>query len=252
MKIKVCPKCGSENKETNESCSSCYASLGDVELTDSTIEQAEPSSAETPAPAPSGYAPTPGPTARPPGHTPIYRERPAPVRQGSGAGLVVFILILFAGGAFGGWWFFLRSPSPGEVVKQFVRAAEDRDADKIKSYLSQSTLNAPGFAEGFARGKELAANIPKPEEVKHERVKILSTTYEGAEKNTAIVTCEPEDNSKAPSVMGMDSKQEVVLVKEEGKWRVDLVTTLQRAVQKALREMGGTGCKMPDGGPTGP
>ena len=264
MKVKVCPKCGSENKETNESCSSCYASLAEVELTESTKEPmvvppapakpAEPPKAQTPAAPPqapaSPYGPPPGPIARPAGYTPMYRERAAPVRRGSSAGLIVFILILLAGGAAAGWWFFLRPPSPGEVVQRFAAAAQGNDPEKIKSYLSQSTMNMPGFAEGFARGQELAAKNPKPKDDVDVRVKILSTVYEGAEKNTAIVTFEPEDKSKIPA--GADPKQEVVLVKEEGKWKIDLMATAQRAIRKFFGGGAGKGFKMPKGGQSGP
>jgi len=266
MKVKVCPKCGSENKETNESCSSCYASLAGVESTESAkapmvlppapAKAAEPPKAETPAPPPqappSPYGPPPGPIARPGGYTPGYRERAAPVKQGSSVGLIVFILILLAGGAGAGWWFLLKPQSPGEVVQGFAAAAQSNDPEKIKSYLSQSTMNMPGFAEGFARGQELAAKNPKPKDDVDVRVNVLSTVYEGAEKDTAIVTFEPEDKSKAPTGMGMGAKQELVLVKEDGKWKIDLPASIQRAVTKALGGGSGTprggGSAAPQGG----
>jgi hypothetical protein len=165
----------------------------------------------------------------------------------------MFIVILLAGGAGAGWWFFLRAPSPGEVVRQFVRATEDNDPEKIKSLLSQSTLNTPGFAEGFARGREFAAKNAKADEVKHEHVNIISTTYEGDAKDRAVVTCEPEDKSSVPS--GTDSKQEIFLVKEEGKWKIDLMTTIQRAFSKAFggKNMpGGGGSSIRGGSPTVP
>ena len=257
MKVKVCAKCGAENKESNESCSSCYASLAGVEFTESTKEPmvlppaaqrpAEPRKAETPAPT--AQTPPAGGPGGAPSYTPIYRERPAPVKQGSSVALIVVILILLAGGAAAGWWFFLRTPSPGEVVQRFVAASEGNDPEKIKSYLSQSTLNMPGFAEGFARGKELAAKHSKstqPTKGQEVRVKILGTVYEGADKNTAIVTCEPEDKSKIPA--GMNAKQEIVLVKEEGKWKIDLMATIQRAFAGAMKK----GFRMPRGGPPGP
>jgi len=264
MKVKVCPKCGSENKETNESCSSCYASLAEVELTESTKEPmvvapapakpAEPPKAETPAAPPqaplSPYGPPPGPIARPAGYTPTYRERAAPVRRGSSAGLIVFILILLAGGAAAGWWFFLRPPSPGEVVQRFFKAAKDRDVEKLKSYLSQSTLSVPGFSESFTRSFEFASKNKESADDSAYRLKILDTAYEGAEKNTAVVTCEPEDKSKIPA--GADPKQEVVLVKEEGKWKIDLMATAQRAIRKFFGGGAGKGFKMPKGGQSGP
>jgi len=173
----------------------------------------------------------------------MYRERATPVSQGSPAGLIAVILILIAGGAVAGWWFFLRTPSPGEVVQRFAVAAKDGDVEQIKPYLSQSTLDLPGFERGMAAAKERAASHKEPGKEEDTRVKILNTVYEGADKNTAVVTFEPEDKSKAPA--GMAKPQEVILVKEEGKWKIDLAATLQREFQKAF----GKGFKMPKGGP---
>ena len=69
MQVKVCAKCGAENKETNDSCSSCYASLADARTAESTKEPIvlPPEPAERPerrpteTPTPAAQMPPPGP-----------------------------------------------------------------------------------------------------------------------------------------------------------------------------------------------
>ncbi|MCX8052380.1 MAG: hypothetical protein N3B12_01100 [Armatimonadetes bacterium] len=240
MKVKICPKCGSENKEANESCSSCYASLDNAELRESTNEpiavppskpvtprssQPRASSTETPQ---SPYGPPVGSVVGPTRPVSTYRERRVPAKQGFGFGAFVFILILLAAGGGSGWWFFLRPPNPGEVVLRFTAAQASHDVEKMKSCLSQNTLNWPGFS----RGLEIGAKIAAKSEVEVPSVKILTTTYLGADKSTAVVTYEPCDKSKIPA--GFDARQEMLLVKEEGQWKIDMIGTLQRAIKKAF------------------
>ncbi|MGB9620796.1 MAG: zinc ribbon domain-containing protein, partial [Armatimonadota bacterium] len=257
-----CPKCGSENKESNESCSSCYASIVDVELTDSTREPmvippapakpAQPRAAQPSAQQPQGpmHSGPAGPTG-PVGHSPTYRERPAPVRHGSKAVLLVFVLVLVAAGAGAGWWFLLRQPSPGEVVQRFLSACEDENAEKAKSFLSKSTLSIPGMAEAFSKAFSFARKTAKAGDKQRDlTIRIVGTSYEGSAKNTAIVTWEPQDKTDIPS--GIDARLDWVLVKEEGAWKIDLVESSNRTLRKLLREALKKGLKIPGNVPPGP
>jgi len=262
MKVKVCPKCGSENKETNESCSSCYASIVDVELVESTKEPIVLPPAPPPKPAqpraaqaaPRSAQEPPGPPPGPAGHagyTPAYSERRAPTRRRSSAGLVVLVLILAAGGAVAAWWFFLRQPSPGEVLQRFFSACEARDTEKAKSFLSKSSLSIPGMAEGFSKGFSAARKTAQAHGKQEEAaIRVLATAYAGAESKTAIVTWEPRDKSDVPA--GMDARFDWVLVKEEGGWKIDLLESSRRMMQKLFGEALKKGLKIPKGAPMGP
>ena len=255
MQVKVCAKCGAENKETNDSCSSCYASLADARTAESTKEPIvlPPEPAERPerrpteTPTPAAQMPPPGPPVATSTYSPPFRERPAPVKQGSSAGVIIVILILIAAGAAAGWWFFLRAPSPGEVVQAFFKASKGADVEKVKSYLSSSTLNMPGFADGFQRGFEFASKNRQSQGGKKDDadVRIFQTTYEGSDKNTAVVMCEPTGQSIVSS--GTGGTIDIVLVKEEGKWKIDMMATAQRMFQKMMGEAGKKGFKMPRG-----
>jgi hypothetical protein len=160
------------------------------------------------------------------------------VKPSSSLDLIVFLVILIAAGAAAGWWFFLRAPSPGQVVQAFFKASKGSDVEKVKSYLSTSTLNMPGLAEGFQRGFEYAAKNRQAQADKEDDadIKVLETKYEGTDRNTAVVTCEPTGQPIGWS--GTGGKLDIVLVKEEGKWKIDMMTTAKRMLQKMMGPKG--------------
>jgi len=252
MKVKVCPKCGAESKEDRESCSNCYASLSAVEPTESTNQPIIVGSRPGRAPRPPKSESQPSGPAEPThpqgsnlegmgiessGRSPFYyREPPAVVSRRSNVGLLVFVLILLAGVGFAGWWFFLKQPSPAQVVQGFINACEAQDAEKAKSFLCKSTLNIPGVAEGFTKGFAAARKLGKDNHSSTStgRIKLLSTSYTGTDKSTAIVASQSMDEKGEP--IQPELTFDWVLIKEDGAWKIDLVTTVQKMFVKALGE----------------
>ncbi|MDH7602971.1 MAG: zinc ribbon domain-containing protein [Armatimonadota bacterium] len=253
MKVRVCPKCGAENNETRESCSNCYASLAGVEPTESTREPVTIPTGTGRPPRQPRREPQTSPSSEPvraegavnedlgagvPGRSPFfYREPPPVVKQGSKVGLIVLALVVLAGAGFGGWYFVLRHPSPAQVVQSFIDACEAQDAEKAKSFLSKTTLQAPGVAEGFTKGFATARKLAREQgsQKSSGSMKILGTSYEGSSKDTAVVASQPLDERGQPASGGMTVNW--VLVKEEGVWKIDLVQTIQRVFAEAFRQM---------------
>ncbi len=258
MEVKLCEKCGAENKIDNEVCSSCYASLVGAKVVQSTKEPVVVSQVQPRAPRPSQpqapaattpqnqvYGPPPGASAVGPPPQGMFTERRPPVKQRSGGGALAFIiiLILVAGGAAAGWWFYLRPPSPEQVMRTFITASVDMDAEKAKSCLTKDSLNVPGVAESFTQIGN-AGDKPDPKSVQFE---IKETTYEGAEKSTAVVNV----NFKLPEKVStkVDSLDiPFVLLQEEGRWKIDARQSQQRMIQSLMQQMRQRGF----GGPPGP
>lgn len=260
MQVKVCPKCGAENKPDKASCSGCYASLEDVAETEATPRPAAaPSQPQEPRPpaaasplsgpatvegqTPTGYfAPLPD-APRPDG--PVLRERrPAPAGRGPNWGAIVLVIVLLAGAAYGGWWGYNKyvKPSPEAVVQKMIDATTEGDYDKLKSCLSQSSLSTlnmmVGSDEQAAReamkksaGSKVAARI------------VGTTTYEDGGK-IAVVSAE-STSPLPPNVPASFKTTETVLLREDGQWKIDLAATSARMMQKVRKMLGGKGMRMP-------
>jgi len=237
MLIKVCPKCGSENKLGKASCSGCYASLEGVPET----EGKERPAAAPPPPAPSPPS-TPEPLGKsepgampssnfmpPPGapssYGPTFNERRQPVKQGPNWGAIILVILLLAGAAFGGWWFFLRTPSPESVVRKFMDANTAGDYDAFRSCLRQDEVAAMGGEQALRGMMKKAAERAAGKDTSYEVVK---TTYENSDA-LAVVEIKPKDTSSMPPEM---TTMEMLLVQEDGKWKVDLKATGMRMMKK--------------------
>lgn len=221
MEVRICPKCGAENKDTNVTCSSCYASLEGGALAESRKKD-EPTAAPQPRPSVERV-------------TPVFNNAPAPIQKKSAPTGIVIALIIILGGALAGWWFFLRPAGPEQVVRRFAEASNSGDYQKIKPFLSKSTVSMiesmPGAEQGLTRGLQMSHKMKGDKA--SAGVKILNTTYEGGDNGTAIVEAEPLDKTGIPA--GMDPKQEIVLVREGKEWKVDLMATMQRMMQKMFK-----------------
>jgi hypothetical protein len=255
MQVKVCPKCGAENRPDKASCSGCYTSLEGVAETEAqprpapTQPQAQPrppaqpQAQMPPAAQPLGASPLSGPAgpagptgptpadnyAAPPGApspygpTPTYSERrSAPASRGPNWGAIVGVLILLlGGGGFAGWWFFLRAPGPEAVVQKMIDAQKAGDRETFKSCFSASSISLLSMAPGGADAVMDAMMKQTPNE---KPGKIISTTYEdnGA---TAIVT------------VASNQTNELVLIKDNGQWKLDLMASGMRKMKKAGMSM---------------
>jgi hypothetical protein len=238
VQVRVCPKCKAENKLSNASCSSCYASLEGAlmkEVADAIVpeaqQNAQPQIGAAPPPAPGmptigGPRPAEGP---PPGappspygpppsqvYTPPSRENMRPTKQGPNVLAIVLIIVLLGGAGFGAWWMLMRPKSPDEVVNAFVSAAKAGDVEKLKSYLTtncRSDFDKPGVIEGLKRSFG-GANAKESDE---STVKAGKTTFEGDSK--ALVELLPAKSTNAAP--NANTSLLMVLVKEEGQWRID-------------------------------
>lgn len=246
MDVKVCPKCNAENKVTSASCSNCYSSLEGVGVTQSqkadepvvVKPQEEQPAAQRPAAVPltgpAGQAP-PGPYGPPPSPGPdprTWRERPAPAKKSSSAAAIVLILILVLGGAAFALWHFVFSKSgPEQAVRGFFDAVKAKDAEKAKSYLSESTVS---MMEAFGGQDAMAKAFSQPGAQEQGEVNIIKTSYEG---ENAIVEAEAAGVMAKGLSAGMQSA-ELVLVKEEGAWKIDLMQTVTRMMGKFMKQGG--------------
>lgn len=142
--------------------------------------------------------------------------------------IIVVVIVVVVVGAGAAWWFFLR-PTPEKAVKQFIAAAQDMDEEKLRSLVTQETLQAadelqermvaqfagmageppeggPGFLSSMAWG--MTAGVKGVGKAK-------------IEGNTATVPLKRK--AAGPRAYAPDVK----LIKEGGKWKVDLTDALE-------------------------
>lgn len=110
VRVKVCPKCGSENKPDKASCSGCYASLEGVVQTEGAHRAAsapdQPVQSRPPAAQPLGQSASSSPGAMPssnyapPGapssYGPTFSERRQPTKQPMNWGAIIFVILILA------------------------------------------------------------------------------------------------------------------------------------------------------------
>ena len=237
MQVKLCPKCGSENKEDKASCSGCYASLEGIAPTEAKDRpapvQAPPAAQQPPAAQPlSSSGPgaasdgPPAPNYGPPPSTygPSFNERrSAPVKRGPNWGAIVLGVLLLGGAAFAGWWFFLKPAGPEAAVQRMMDAINEGDWDKMKSCYTQSSVSMLEMI-----GDEKMREVFAKSKGKDPGAKIIKTTYENDGK-TAVV--EVESANGQGTMLAMKS-QELVLLQESGRWKIDIRSTGMRMQKK--------------------
>jgi len=233
-----------ENKPDKASCSGCYVSLEGVTPTEAKEKpapvKAQPSVQQPPAAqplAPSGPAvggETPGPNYGPPpnygpapggpsySYGPTNEKRTSPIKPGVNWGAIVFVILLVGAAGFAGWWFFLKPSGPEAVVQRMLDASKQGDWDTFKSCFSQSTISALSFAPGGEEGMKQSFKSGQDDVDK-----IMQTTYEN-DGNTAIIVVE----TTASRLPAGKRDQELVVLRENGQWRVDLISSMARAMKK--------------------
>lgn len=239
MQVRICPKCKAENKFSSASCCKCYASLEGAEVKEAPdpvvpeIVQKppphHPRSAEIPPPA---APPSAGPNDY--GPPPLYAEPPGlskrPVKSGPGAGFIVFLVIVLAAAGFAGWWFLMKPKTPEQVVTAFIAAGEKGDPAEIKLYLcagSKDVMDRPDAGNMFKSGS---------------KIKVGETTFEG--DSTAVVQITPDQSSSDPMMKELGTLP-LVLVKEQGKWLIDLQESEKRMMAKIMPLLIKKGFRMP-------
>ena len=169
MLVKVCPKCGAENRETSAACSNCYAPLDGVSSTESTKAsrpvQSKPAARQaaqpTPSPAPTQQMPAPGQTQMGAiGPPPMPQRVPdgsyvRPVKRSSPVWIIVIVLIVVLGGA--GTLAYLGvtksglfkpeplpTEPPDQVVVAFLAAKKTHAITKVEPFLTQASRELLG------------------------------------------------------------------------------------------------------------
>lgn len=195
MQVKICPNCSAENRLDADACAKCSWNIAEV-------------------------APSEGRVAAPP--RPMQAQVSRPSGGGSSAGLIIVLLIVLAGAAFAGWWFFLRGGGPGAVVDKFVASVKAGDFEGVKSTLNKSATDmiasVPSNRLEEAKASFMGA---MKRNLGDQTIKVVKTSYDG---DTAIVGVEVT-GAQVPSENG---SHDVVLVKENGAWKIDFQATAMR------------------------
>jgi hypothetical protein len=186
MHVKVCPKCGAENKETSAACSNCYAPLEGVSPTQSTKAsqpvQSKPAPRQTPrptpSPAPTQQMPGPGQTQMGPvGPPPMTQRLPdgaymRPPKRSSPVWIIVVLLVVVLGSV-GTLAYFAATRSglfkpepmpteaPDQVVVAFLAAKKTHAITKVKPFLTQASLDLLGKLLNTEQGR--SAGFDRPE-----------------------------------------------------------------------------------------
>lgn len=174
MRVKVCPKCGRENKESSATCFNCYADLCKAEIRETPdaasqgsdvtrqvtmappppppvrasrqqnrtaqIPPADTSATGTSSTAPSVPLDMPG-DYRPSGYS--HTNEAPPPKKKSAAPLAAFLIIVVVIGAVAAY---MMKPQPepkippDQVVSAFIEAKATEDIEKVKPYLDSMAI----------------------------------------------------------------------------------------------------------------
>lgn len=244
--MSFCEKCGSELSEGSAFCPKCGASVG--------AEVAQPPAASPPPSAP----PPPQTQAMPrsAGMQPDYQQpqaapgyyQPAAEKKGGGGKAVLFtglgllvvgaVVVLLLGFAVGPKWFVGGGEGggkggPEEVAANFLKAMENKDAKLLKSTISPSSIkqledmlsygdygNIDEFFEDmfFSTYKSMKFSGVK-----------YKTTMEGNDKATVeivegkVTIVDMSGNESVEDVKDAETPAELQMVKEDGKWYLDVM-----------------------------
>jgi hypothetical protein len=159
---------------------------------------------------------------------------PAAVRRGPRWGVIALVIVLIVGaGAFAGWWFLLRSPGPECVVQRFIDSANAGDCDRMLSHLTRKSarnlVKESGGKEGLKRAMQEGGELVGS--------KVSRATYRNGGK-AALVKMELK--TKEGSTVRSDTT-DIVMVREGGRWKIDMDATIDLAFAKSLGAGSGTG-----------
>ncbi|MEN6372680.1 MAG: hypothetical protein ABFD64_11790 [Armatimonadota bacterium] len=167
-----------------------------------------------------------------------------PVKSsGPGAIIAVVLILAIIGGAFAYWKFVVQANAPINVVRKFMVAAKKSDVNEMNKYICASNKSLPGFeqnfASGYSRGMDLSGG--NKESIEGKQYVLVQGPIEGT---TATVYIKPgPDSNSGPVPAGFEKGLPLVLVKEEGKWKLDFIQTIQKMIgpglMRQLQQQGG-------------
>lgn len=160
----------------------------------------------------------------------LQQTMSAPTRRGPKWVLIILLALIVGAGAFAGWWFGLRSPSPEQVVQRFIDSAKAGDYDGVISCLTPKSAASLIKESGGERELRLTIEQSKKDILE---ARAFPATYRGGGK-TAIVKMEAK--TKEGSTDRTDTT-DIVLVRERGRWKIDMDATIDLI-----------DAKLPDGG----
>ncbi len=245
MQVKVCPKCNTENKPDRASCSNCYSSLAQVNLSLSkklrtpVVVKSRTAATRTnqptaPPAANSPYsAPSPGVGRRYQAPQPV-----APVPKSSSNWFLVtfLIVVLLAGCALVTYVLMGRTAdTPQSAIINLSEAWVSGDYDRAKVYMTRASVDhlqkALGSEEKVAEFIKKQSNpLAIPDiSIGDDTSMFKEPVFETEDR--AYVEIKLPDDATARTLrelFGAEIKLGMVCLREEGKWKVDLPQTEQR------------------------
>jgi hypothetical protein len=236
QKVRVCPKCKHENPATSTACEECKELIFEVPFTDSSRETASTGAGGS---MPGGAI----------GYNPPARQE---VKSGGSPVVWVMVLIVLAALGAGGWWFFTKSLPPDQVVQKLCDPAYNGSYDKMKPYLSKSSISmiVAQFGSEEKAAKEMGYSLKKMGAAADQKLETGKVTYEG--NGTALVEIVPpkEQAGQMKQLFGNDMKFVIVTIKEDNAWKIDLPQTsakMQTQLMNAIQKKMGGRMPMPTG-----
>ena len=261
MQVKVCPKCSSENKESNNCCSSCYTSLDGVPVTEgkgnsapavsvpsSTVKPKQTVAAPRPAPSPVNNAPPPSPDgpklAVGAYGRPAFNPRPLEPsgygqrkRIGAGAWLMILIGITVLAYAGISVWQNKLHPkqlTPEQVVYRIYDVSSDYE--KLRPYLTKASITAiiqeHGSESAFSQKLKDQAAFSTLAKMCGSGIHLKKVTMIDSGKAIAEQKLSQQTVDQMKALYGQEIKFELVLLKEDGVWKLDLPQTQERRRQQ--------------------
>jgi hypothetical protein len=145
---------------------------------------------------------------------------PAPAKSGVRAWVSISLLVVIVSAAFSLWWFVVRDKGPGGVASQFIAAIGDGDARRVASMLTKVDVC---LLEDDAGGVQHLVDGIRPAVVQGD-LRVARVSYEGDKAIVKLEMC-----GTKPDGTISDKPEDLVLVQEDGKWKIDLIATLSRA-----------------------
>ena len=141
--------------------------------------------------------------------------------------MIIVVLLLLGGGGAGGYyyWFIIRPGNPAKIAEEFIRAAIALDLAKLKQVTTSST------AQQIAQNEQKATSDPRFAQakamlqsmIKLDKIEPGTVTFTGDEAHVTL------NITGTVSLMGMSqsntSPATIILVKENGVWKVDPTKT---------------------------